>query len=188
MSMAGRHVLELVIGAAALSIAGCGAKAPPAESSAAPAASAVMGQAPAAAPAASAPDLTSEQACTLVSSAAVLEILGANANATPQQQPATPELTSSRCIWDAGNSDLTLTVMQAKQGVNAMILNSMPMEGEALSGVGDQAGVTVQGNYNVEVMARAGGRVMTLEASGLGIADRKDAVIAAAKAAAARLR
>ena len=78
--------------------------------------------------------------------------------------------------------------MQAKQGVNAMILNSMPMEGEALSGVGDQAGVTVQGNYNVEVMARAGGRVMTLEASGLGVIGKKDAVVAAAKAAAAKLR
>jgi hypothetical protein len=112
---------------------------------------------------------------------------GANANATPQQLPTQPELTSSRCVWDAGTSDLTLTVMQAKQGVNAMILNSMPMEGEALSGVGDQAGVTVQGNYNVEVMARVGGRVMTLAASGLGIADRKDAVVAAAKAAASKL-
>jgi hypothetical protein len=177
-----------MVGAIALSIAGCGAKSPPAESSAAPTGGAPSTQAPAAAPTPSVADLTSGQACTLVSAAAVLEILGANANATPQQQPAQPEMTSGRCVWDAGNSDLTLTVMQAKQGVNAMILNSMPMEGEALSGVGDQAGVTVQGNYNVEVMARAGGRVMTLEASGLGIADRKGAVVAAAKEAMARLR
>lgn len=188
MSKAGRRVLKLAIGAIALSIAGCGAKSPPAESSAAPAAGALMAQAPAAAPAPSVADLTSEQACTLVSAAAVLGILGANANPTPQQMPTQPDLTSSRCVWDAGNSDLTLTVMQAEQGVNSMILSSMPMEGEALSGVGDQAGVTVQGNYDVEVMARVGGRVMTLGASGVGIADKKDAVVAAAKAAAAQLR
>jgi hypothetical protein len=188
MSKAGRRASKLAIGAIALSIAGCGAKSPPAESSAAAAAGAPTVQASAAVSTPSAADLTPEQACTLVSAAAVQEILGANANATPQQMPAQPGLTSSRCVWDAGNSDLTLTVMQAEQGVNSMILSSMPMEGEALSGVGDQAGVTVQGNFDVEVMARVGGRVMTLDASGVGIADKKDAVVAAAKAAAAGLR
>jgi hypothetical protein len=91
----------------------------------------------------------------------VQAILEANPNPTPQPQPSVEGVTENRCVWNAGGmkGDLTLSVLQASgSGANAMIVNAMPMEGDAVSGIGDQAGVTVQGNYDVEVMVRLGSR------------------------------
>lgn len=148
----------------------------------------------AAAPAASgtaAPALSADEVCKLLKPEEVQAILEANPNPTPQSQPSVEGVTDNRCVWDAGGvkGDLTLSVIQASgSGANAMIVSAMPIEGDAVSGIGDQAGVTVQGNYYVHVMVRLGSRVMTVDASAVGVAARKDAVIAAARSAAARLK
>jgi len=190
MSKAGWWAMNLALGTATLAMAGCGRSFAPSDS-AAGATDAVRGAEAAAAdaPTPSKPVITSAAVCQLLAPGEVQAILDANPNATPQASPPAGDVSQSRCVWDAGGSkgDLTLTVLQAQGGTHAMILNSMPMEGDAVSGLGDQAGVTVQGNYNVEVMVRIGPRVMTLEASAVGVADRKDAVVAAARSAASKL-
>jgi hypothetical protein len=45
-----------------------------------------------------------------------------------------------------------------------------------------------QGNYSVEVMVRVGPRLMTVSASAMGVTTKKDAVVSAARMAAAKLR
>lgn len=181
----------LVVVATALVLAGCGRSSAPAEPAAGAANAAPKPEA-AAAEAADRPQpaTTSAEVCKLLAAEEVQAILGANPNPTPQADTPAGDVSQSRCVWDAGGGrgDLSLTVLQAFGGTNSMILGSMPMEGDAVSGLGDQAGVTVQGNYNVEVMVRIGPRVMTLEASAVGVADKKDAVVAAARSAAAKLR
>jgi len=191
MSRTGFSLIALAVGAAAIALAGCGRSSTPLDSAAGASGAAAKPQETEASDAAAGgkPAITSAAVCQLLSAAEVRAILGASPNATPQDEPAAGEVSQSRCVWDAGggNGDLTLAVLQAHGGTQAMILNSMPMEGDALSGLGDQAGVTVQGNYNVEVMARIGPRVMTLEASAVGVTDRKDAVVAAARSVASKL-
>jgi hypothetical protein len=185
---------ELVVVATALVLTGCGRSSAPSESAAGAANVAPRPEAAAAATAATAdapqPAITSAEVCKLLAAEEVQAILGANPNPTPQANTPAGDVSQSRCVWDAGSSrgDLSLSVLQAFGGTNSMILSSMPMEGNAVSGLGDQAGVTVQGNYNVEVMVRIGPRVMTLEAAAVGVADKKDAVVAAARSAAVKLR
>lgn len=182
--------MNLAIGAAALAVAACGRSSGPADSAAATGA-APRPEAAAAedGPARAKPAMTSAEVCRLLSAEQVQAILDANPNPTPQDQPRGGGVSSARCVWDAGgsNGDLSLTVMQVHEGADVQILSAMPMAGEALSGVGEQAGVAVQGNFSVEVMARRGPTVMTLSAMAMGITDRKDAVIAAARSIAAQL-
>lgn len=179
----------LVVATAVL-LAGCGGKSSPDSASVAPESPAQS--APTTAPVAAAvpaSTLTSDEVCALLPPDAVQAILGANPNPTPQQQPPGPGVSSGQCVWDAGGSqgDLTLTVMQALDGPSTQMFAAMPMEGDAVSGLGDEAGVTVQGNYNVEVMVRIGPRILSLAASAVGVAAKKDAVLAAARAAVAKL-
>ena len=186
MKHAGRWDRQGALVIAAILCTGCGRSTAPSEST--PSAPAAAAPAPSvAAPAA----LNADQVCKLLVPEEVQSILDANPNPTPQPQPSAEGVSENRCVWDAGGmkGDLTLSVLHATgSGANAMIVNAMPMEGDAVSGIGDQAGVTVQGNYDVEVMARLGPRVLTVHASAVGVAARKDAVIAAARSAAARLR
>src|SRR5512137_2905716 len=179
----------LVVAATALVLAGCGRSPAPADSAASTASVAPKPEAAATAGRPQ-PATSSAEVCELVTAEEVQAILGANPNPTPQADTPAGDVSQSRCVWDAGGSrgDLSLAVLQAHDGTNELILSSMPMEGDAVSGLGDQAGVTVQGNYNVEVMVRIGPRVMTLEASAVGVADKKDAVVTAARSAAAKLR
>jgi len=186
MKNAGRWSRQGALVIAAILCAACGQSSVPAESPKATQVAAVpaaTGPAPAA--------LNADQVCKLLVPEEVQAILDANPNPTPQPQPSAEGVSENRCVWDAGGmkGDLTLSVLQATgSGANAMIVNAMPMEGDAVSGIGEQAGVTVQGNYDVEVMARLGPRVLTVHASAVGVAARKDAVIAAARSAAARLK
>lgn len=190
MSKAGSLASNLLIIAVVFATAGCGRSSAPSSSASDASNEASRPAAAVDAPAPAKPVTTSVEVCQLLTAGEVQAILGANPNATPQADTPAGDVSQSTCIWDAGGGrgDLKLTVLQADGGTNALILNSMPMEGDAVSGLGDQAGVTVQGDYNVEVMVRIGGRVMTLEASALGVADKKDAVIAAARSAASKLR
>lgn len=134
-------------------------------------------------------ELSSADVCALLQADEVRAILGASPNPTPRSDPQQPGASFAACVWDAGggNGDVTLSVAGATDQVYAAILKSTPIEGDALGGLGDQAGVTVQGNYNVEVMVRIGPRIMTLEASAVGVADRQDAVVAAARSAVSKL-
>jgi len=177
--------VTLVVTALLLAACGGGSPEPPAASTGTPGATAK----PETTVAPTAAALTSADVCRLLAIEEVEAILGFRPNPTPQQEPPGPGVSTGRCVWDAGssNGELTLTVMQGQEGVQAQILDSTPIEGEALSGIGDQAGVTVQGNFSVEVMARSGRKVMTLSAMAMGVTDRKDAVIAAARSVATKL-
>lgn len=134
--------------------------------------------------------LSSDAVCTLIGASEVKGILGVSPNATPIKAPASPGATHGQCRWDAGsgNGDLTLTVVQGVDEMSRMLVGNTPIEGDALKGIGDQAGVTTQGNYSVEVMVRVGPRLLTVSASAMGVTAKKDAVVAAARTAAAKLR
>ncbi|MCU0266489.1 MAG: hypothetical protein MUC45_10320 [Actinomycetia bacterium] len=64
----------------------------------------------------------------------------------------------------------------------------MTLDGEAIPGVGDKAGLTTQGDYSAEVQTLVGAHRLSLSALGVGITARQDAVVDAAAAAADRLR
>jgi len=134
--------------------------------------------------------LGSEAVCTLIGADEVKAILGVNANATPIAEPASPDAAQGQCRWDAGSGkgDLTLTVNQGLDEMSRMLIANTPIEGDAIKGIGDQAGLVTQGNYSVEVMVRVGPRLLTVSASAVGVTTKKDAVVSAARTAAAKLR
>jgi hypothetical protein len=104
--------------------------------------------------------------------------------------PSQPGIFDGRCVWDpgGGRSDVSLSVMQSSDPTMAMLVTRMPFDGEPIDGLGDRSGVSTQGNYNVEVGVLVGARRMVLSVSGLGVVAKKDAVVAAARVAAAKLR
>ena len=134
--------------------------------------------------------LSSEAVCALIGAGEVKAILGVSPNATPIMGPASPGAAQGQCRWDAGagKGDLTLTVNQGLDEMSRMLIGNTPIEGDAIKGIGDQAGLATQGNYSVEVMVRVGQRLLTVSASAMGVTTKKEAVIAAARTAAAKLR
>jgi len=134
--------------------------------------------------------LSSEAVCTLIGAGEVKAILGVGPNATPITGPASPGAAQGQCRWDAGSGkgDLTLTVNQGLDEMSRMLIANTPIEGDAIKGIGDQAGLVTQGTYSVEVMVRVGPRLLTVSASAMGVTAKKDAVVTAARTAAAKLR
>jgi len=134
--------------------------------------------------------LSSQAVCSLIGAGEVKAILGVSPNATPIAGPASPSAAQGQCRWDAGSGkgDLTLTVDQGLDEMTRMLIANTPIEGDAIKGIGDQAGLVTQGNYSVEVMVRVGPRLLTVSASAMGVTAKKDAVVSAARAAAAKLR
>lgn len=183
MKTTSNWIASLTAAPVMLVLAGCG-DAPAAGSAAAAAALAPAAAAPAG------PALTSEQACALLTVGQVEAILGMVPNATPHTSPQADGITQARCTWNAGlgKAELSLTVTRAESDLNRMLIANTPLAGEALAGIGDQAAVDVQGNYSVDVEARLGPQLVTLGAMGMGITDRRDAVVAAARSAVAKLQ
>lgn len=132
----------------------------------------------------------SAKVCGLLDAGEVESILGASPDAKPSPQAVKEGVASGGCIWEIAGSggELRITVVEATDEANAALIMDEPIEGEALSGLGDQAGVSTKADYRVEVASRTGSRLVTVRASGMGITDRKDAVVAVARAAVAKLR
>jgi hypothetical protein len=182
----------VAVGLCGVLLAGCGGSSDPATPATVtpsqPASSSAAPAAPAAAPAAPA---AVTDPCALVSAAEVQAILGVAPNGAPEPPTTAGGISSTGCRWDSGGSgaDLTLQVFTSDgtDTVNAMLL-AMTLDGEAIPGVGDKAGLTTQGNYSVEVQSLVGAHRLSLSALGVGITARQDAVVDAAAAAADRLR
>jgi hypothetical protein len=133
--------------------------------------------------------LDSDWVCTLLQTDQVKAVLDVAPAAAPQAEPKTPDLSTGRCVWDSGASvgSLSVSVVEAHTDLNRMLVAGTLGDGDPLPGVGDKATVTVQGDYDVEVNVLVGSRRLTVNLNGLGAAKRRDAVIAAARAAAGRM-
>jgi hypothetical protein len=170
-----------------LLLAACGRE------STATATAAVAGPAPGApAAGATAPRaaLASNEVCALLTPELVKAVLDVAPTAKPEAVPSSPESSMGRCAWESGGmvGTLVATVLQGHEDIPRMLILKGDLGDEALPGIGDKAGVTVQGDYDVEVNVLVGERRLTVNLNGVGAAGRRDAVIAAARAAAARLR
>ena len=167
---------------ATLMLGGCGGKPPPGAADTAPTPAADE-QEP---PVESLPIQTvgSAQACELLDPSDVESIMGSAAEPAPRLEARAAGVAMAGCAWELApaGSEVALIVAEG-EGVAASEL-----KGEAVAGVGDAAVLRLRGDSRVKVMARVGGRMMTLEATGPDMAARKDAVIAAAGSAAERLR
>jgi predicted small lipoprotein YifL len=167
---------------AVFSLAACGGKQPPPAADPAPKPAAGT-EAPPAEPIAM-QTVGSRQACELLDPSDVELILGSVATPAPRLEAQTAGVAMAACAWElaAEGGEVVLIVVEG-EGVAASEL-----EGEAADGVGDAAVLRLRGDNRVKVAARVGGRMMTLEAIGPAVVERKDAVIAAARGAAERLR
>jgi predicted small lipoprotein YifL len=167
---------------AVFSFAACGGKQPPPAADTAPQPTAEKEE-PAAEPVAT-QTVGSRQACELLDPSDVELILGSLPKPAPRLEAQTAGVAMAACAWElaAEGGEVVLIVVEG-EGVAASEL-----EGEAADGVGDAAVLRLRGDNRVKVLARAGGRMMTLEATGPAMVERKDAVIAAARGAAERLR
>jgi hypothetical protein len=174
----------------ALLLAACGDSSTPSTPTAgAPPPPEAKAQAPVQSTTAQAGDI-SEKVCGLLEAGDVESILGASPDAKPSPQPVKEGVARGGCIWEiaGGGGELRITVVEATDEANAALVLDAPVEGEALSGLGDQAGVSTKGDYRVEVVSRTGMQLVTVRASGMGMTDRKDAVVAVARAVVAKLR
>jgi predicted small lipoprotein YifL len=167
---------------AAFSFAACGGKRPPgAEDSPPSPAAAEQGT-----PAETVPVQTvdSTKACELLAAEDVEPILGAAAKPSPRIEARTAGVAMAGCAWELApaGGEVVLIVVEG-EGVAPSEL-----KGEAAEGVGDAAVLRLRDDDRVKVLVRTGARMMTLEATGPAMVSRKDAVIAAARSAAERLR
>lgn len=134
--------------------------------------------------------LTSAWVCTLLEAGDVRAVLGTAPAPAPQEVTASRDVSEGRCAWDSDTmtGDLSVSVLEGHSDLTRLLILGTLNEGEPLPGVGERATVNVQGTYDVEVNAVVGSRRITVTHNGVDAATRKDAVIAAARAAAGRLR
>jgi hypothetical protein len=172
----------------AVSLSGCGGKEAP-EAVVPPPAASPASESPATAVAGDLDVMSSDEVCRLLQPQEVAEVIGATADAMPRQQVASSGVAIAACGWrnDDAKRELALLVIEGTNDESSRDVAASPPGGDAVPGIGDAAGVLLKGDHKVKVSVRSGSRMMTLEATGAGIADDREAVIAAARAAAGRL-
>ncbi len=182
-----RNTLLLVF-ATLLALVGCGSKETPV--AAAPPATTSAAETPAAANPPVANTMSSDEVCALLQPEDVGAVLGATEEPSPRQQVASSGVAIAACDWrnESAARELALLVIEGTSDESSRKLVESPPGGEVLADLGDAAGVLVKGTHGVKVSARVGSRMMTLEARGAGITEDREAVIAAARVAAERLR
>lgn len=181
--------LAVALGLSGALLAGCGGGSPASSgpsgrsgTSSSPGGAAAPPTAPAAAPAAAV------DVCALVDPAQVQAILGSTPNATSEPQPSTAGITAARCVWDAGTADLSVTVITADPAdPSALLLVQQPLDGDAVTGIGDRAGVVKTGDFDVQVDSMVGQQRIEVSASAIGVVARTDAVLDVARTVADRL-
>jgi predicted small lipoprotein YifL len=164
---------------AVFSLAACGGKPPPGAADTAPQAAAEKEE-PAAEPVAT-QTVGSRQACELLDPSDVELILGSLPKPAPRLEAQTAGVAMAACAWELAPEGGEVVV--EGEGVA-----TSELEGEAADGVGDAAVLRLRGDNRVKVLARVGGRMMTLEATGPAMVERKGVVITAARGTAERLR
>jgi len=174
-----------LLSATLFALAGCGGKETPV--AAAPPATTSAAETPAAA---NPPTMSSDEVCALLQPEDVGAVLGATEEPSPRQQVASSGVAIAACDWrnESAARELALLVIEGTSDESSRKLVESPPGGEVLADLGDAAGVLVKGTHGVKVSARVGSRMMTLEARGAGITEEREAVIAATRAAAERLR
>lgn len=167
---------------AVLSLGACGGKPPPGAADAPP--KQVAAAEKPAAESTPVQTVNSTQACELLVPGDVEPILGTAAKPAPRIEARTEGVAMAGCAWElAPDGGKVVLIVVEGEGVAPAEL-----EGEAVAGVGDAAVLRLRDDNRVKVMARTGARMMTLEATGPAMVSRKDALIAAARNAAERLR
>ncbi|HSQ68989.1 MAG TPA: hypothetical protein VLM41_02810 [Steroidobacteraceae bacterium] len=167
---------------AALSLGACGGKPPPEAADSPPKPAAAEPEPPTE----SIPIQTvnSAKACELLAPGDVEPMLGASARPAPRIEARTAGVAMAGCAWELApeGGEVVLIVVEGEGVAPA------ELKGEAAEGVGDAAVLRLRDDNRVKVLVRTGARMMTLEATGPAMVSRKDAVIAAARSAAERLR
>lgn len=183
--------LAVALGLSGALVAGCGGGSSadtPGPSGTAPGGSAAPASVPSATSAAPAAAAAPADVCALVDPAQVQAVLGSTPNATNEPQPSAAGVTAARCVWDAGTADLSVTVITADPSEpTAVLLLQQPVEGDAVAGIGDRAGVVKTGDFDVEVDSVAGQQRVQVSASAIGVVARTDAVLDVARTVADRL-